>query len=129
MSELEKLLAAIESFNDSVEDFVSDSTSTKREFEKIALAQKTVEKAIAAAKKSLKPKTVKSNQKIDLSKAKIGDKFTDGNGCTLTFAAKERRKDYPYELQSETGSFYSFTTDGMFFKGYKGIHDLVQKIS
>ena len=46
MSELEKLLAAIESFNDSVEDFVSDSTSTKREFEKIALAQKTVEKHI-----------------------------------------------------------------------------------
>lgn len=64
--------------------------------------------------------------KIDLSKAKIGDKFINKEGTVLELIKVHSGYEYPYELKDEIGHSYSVTNDGSYVKGEDGSLDLVR---
>lgn len=63
--------------------------------------------------------------KIDLSKAKIGDKFINKEGTVLELIKVHSGYEYPYELKDELGHSYLVTNDGSYVEGEDDSLDLV----
>ena len=66
--------------------------------------------------------------KIDLSKAKIGDKFINKEGNILQFIRYYFEYVYAYELKDAHGRCYSVTNDGSFIEGEENSLDLVVQV-
>jgi hypothetical protein len=65
---------------------------------------------------------------IDLSKAKIGDKFINKEGEVLELIKFFSGCKYNYVLKSERGLRYSVTNDGSFVEGEENPLDLVVQV-
>ena len=66
--------------------------------------------------------------KIDLSKAKLGDKFINKEGNVLELIKFYGGYEYPYGLKGEPGLSYSVTNDGSFIEGEENQLDLVLQV-
>lgn len=66
--------------------------------------------------------------KIDLSKAKVGDKFINKDGNVFELIKIHSGCEYPYELTDELGCGYAVTNDGSYIIGEGHLLDLVKQV-